>query len=218
MVHKPEDLTDKERLSERDDFEASFVPCALALNESFLEAARRVAGAPPGERKTVARTEARRYVSNRGEKQDLIVHWLMLAADEPWKNFVRGAIKPGKHGDVDPETYFANLSQRPVWGDEDPNELDGHRDRIGQSDASRRARLRDGARRFVNSGAGNCIECGLPLAGDRLTDRRRHLHCAACEDRFSSPRIRDSHFNSIREAMDAATRQHRKRRASRGVK
>jgi hypothetical protein len=208
LVQKPEDLTDKERLSERDDFEASFVPCALALDDSFLETARRVGAAPTAERESVARVEAKRYVSNSGEKQDLIVRFLLLAASEAWRE--RG---------IDPETYFANLSRRPIWGDEPADELDGRRDRVGREESSRRARLREGARRFVLSGAGKCVECGHDLGRYRLEARARELLCSPCANNYLSPPMRDrivaSYRNSIREALDAATRQHRKRRASR---
>jgi hypothetical protein len=201
LVHKDmERPSEKEQLSDRDDLEASFVPRFLGDDPVFLEKARRVAAAEPLQREVVAVREARDYAPNRGARQSLVVSLLLLAAEEPWKAWGSGA--PARR------TFFANVAVRAVWVDEPPDELDGERVR------DRSPRLAEGAKRFAWVGARKCMGCGGDLASDRFRSRARPTHCSACEAQFG-PSIRESHQNAIREAVDAATRGHRRRRAAR---
>jgi hypothetical protein len=194
-VHNDDQLTAKERLSWHDDAEASIVPMELADDETFKLKARAVAAAEPSQRAVVAEGEAKSYAPYSGPHRELIVRLLLLVAEEPWN-----AWHPGTR------TTFLSR-HRAVWCDAPLDELDGRRVR------ERWATLKEGAQRLAWFGAARCIGCGAVLACDRFRGRARPTHCSSCE--HHKPGIRESHRNAIREALDAATGQRRRRRASR---
>jgi hypothetical protein len=190
-----EQMTKKERLSHFDDLEASIVRWRLGTDEEFLLKARRIAILEPLERRAEAEREAVSYVSYQGPHRRLVVDLLLLCADEPWNAW-------------HPATRVTFLSSgRAVWVDAELDELDARRVR------ERWTTLKEGAQRLAWFGAGRCISCGVRLAADRFRGRAHPTHCSAHE-RLSGA-IRESHKGEIREALDAATGQRRRRRASR---
>jgi hypothetical protein len=198
LVHnKGEPLTEKERLSYHDDDEASIVPWVLGGDDYFLQSADMLAALPAEERTREAEKIAKHYApyngSYKGQHHRFIVTLLLLAAETP------AALR---------QTQLTNYVRRPVWAESDLDELDGRRKR------ERWPTLKRGARRLALLGASKCIECGEGLAASRRRARPRVTHCAYCERRYSS-KVRDSHLSEIREALDAATGQHRRRRAAR---
>ena len=126
--------------------------------------------------------------------------------------------------DSDPRTVRADLANHHrrdyIWAEADQDELEARRVR------TRWPRLEEGAVRVARLGARKCIECGQRLASDApghkkaktrekaLGGRGRRLHCSACLERFS-PAVRNTHEESMRAVLDAATGQRRARRAAR---
>jgi hypothetical protein len=198
-MHKADGLTEKERLSDHDDHEASVIRWVLAEDEGFQANARKVAAAEPSERCALAQQLAKRYVPYKGHHQQLIVDLLLLLAEAPWD-----AVHPAARA-----TFIHQ--NRPVWGEAPLDELDGRRVR------DRSTTLEQGARRLARRGAGKCIHltCDTDLAQDQFRGRARPTHCSA---HLELPRrIRESHRSEIREALDAGTGQRRHRRAARRV-
>jgi hypothetical protein len=196
-MHKADDLTEKERLSDHDDREASIIRWVLAEDEAFQANAGKVAAAEPSERHVLAQQLARRYVPYKGHHQQLIIDLLFLLAEAPWD-----AVHPAAR------VTFVHQN-RPVWGEAPLDDLDGRRVR------ERSRTLEQGARRLARRGAGKCIHltCETPLAQDQFRGRAMPTHCSA---HLGLPRrIRESDLSEIREALDAGTGQRRRRRAAR---
>lgn len=191
-MHNDEPLTEKERLSYHDDDEASIVPWVLGADECFLERADSLATLPPDERVRRAEEIAKSYAPYKGPHQHLIVALLLLAAETP------AALR---------QTQLANHSRRAIWAESDLEDLDGRRKR------ERWRTLEDGARRLARFAAGRCIElsCRTKLAADQFVGRARPTHCDAHRRGLAVK----SHVNEIRQALDAATDQRRRRRALR---
>jgi Prokaryotic dksA/traR C4-type zinc finger len=196
-MHKDLELTKKERLSYHDDDEAAIVPWVLGGDDCFLKSTDKLAALPSEERARNAETIAKKYApyngAKRGAHHRLIVDLLLLAAETP------PAVR---------QTRLANSVRRSVWAESDLDELDGRRKR------ERWPTLERGARRLAFLGASRCIACGEGLAASRRRARPRVTHCAYCQRRYSS-KVRDSHLSEIREALDAATGQRRRRRSAR---
>jgi hypothetical protein len=199
LVHNDEPaLTEKERLSDHDDAEASIVAWVLGADEHFLKEARGLIPVDPSERDLEAERVAKAYVPNRGLHRSLIANLLIRAADLP--------------GDASPalvQTFLVKDFARAVWVDDALDELDPRRRR------ERWTTLELGAERLARRGAGKCIQigCRTTLAKDQFSGRSRPTYCGVHQALKSWER--DSHQNEIRQALDAATGQRRRRRARR---
>jgi hypothetical protein len=97
-----------------------------------------------------------------------------------------------------------------VWAD-DNRPTERRRRRIR---GDRRERLEAGARRIARLGAGECIECGKQLA-DRFEYRgasRKPARRLYCDDHAALlPHSERMHQQEMRDALEAATGQHRRR-------
>jgi hypothetical protein len=179
------DLTKREKRVCFDEDEAGVLPRVLATDEHFLAAAAIVAAA--AHRDEEADNQAAAYAPYRGRHRDYIASLLVAACErEP----------PLRR------TYLANRHRTAIWADAKQDELEPLRVR------TRWPRLEEGAQRVAALGARRCIGCGGPL-------RRGHrLHCSRCWERFPEG-VRNSHAESMRVALDAATGQRRAQRAAR---
>jgi hypothetical protein len=194
MHNRGEPLTEKERLSHHDDDEASILPWVLAGDQCFNDRADTLAAHPLRERIAEAERLAKNYAPYRGPHQRFIAELFVLAAETP---------APLR------QTRLANYVRRPIWAADELDDLDGRRKR------ERWQTLEDGARRVARLGAGVCIalDCPTKLATDKFGGRARPTHCSVHEGWRAG--VRECHRNEIREALDAATGQRRRRRAAR---
>jgi hypothetical protein len=198
-MHNDELLTQKERVTFHDQNEAAIVATVLADDECFQKKARVIAAARRTERIVIAEGEAKSYTPNKGAHRELIVQLLLVQADEPWRE--RGGVA---------RDFLSNLFRPAVWSESPLEKFDARRCR------ERWTTLVAGARRLANFGSGTCIslECGTRLGTDRFRRRPRPTHCSSCEAQKSTA-VRKSEQSEMREALDAATGQRRRRRAAR---
>jgi uncharacterized protein YlaI len=198
-----------ERVRFHDEDESALLGFVLSGDKCFQAKAQAIAAAPAEARLATAQREAKSYTPyggrKRGAHRELIVHWLLRAADQPWE-----------YGENGRRTYFANLPRRAHWPEDELAELDGRRIR------ERWPTLYEGAKCLRRFGGFRCIGCGTVFAkGGRyecvpLSNRpSRRYHCDACKCRLGS--LTASQVESMRKALDAATGQRRSRRAARRV-
>jgi hypothetical protein len=192
------EVTQKERLSDFDDDEASIIPVVLGKDESFLDKAASIAAADPGDRAAVAQREAKKYAPYRATPG----FHRRTSADRERKS--RGCVGATRIRTPSLPTCFADLVSGAMPRFE---ETDGRRVR------GRWKTLERGAQRLARFGEAGCIGCGKRLTASRCQARPRVTHCAACVSKYSQ--ILDTHRSEIREALDAATGQRRSRRAAR---
>jgi hypothetical protein len=188
-VHK---ATRPDRLRVHDDNEGGIVASVLANDACFQEKVDRVALAEPSARRDVAEHEARDYAPYERAHHGHITGLLLAGANEDDRR-LRSSI-------------IATTPHVPVWPDLPLHDHDPRRAK------QRWQRLKEGADRLALLGAHLCIGCGKTKT--RAAERGRRRHCSACEERLGRA-ICAAQVDAIRTALDAATGQHRARRASR---
>ncbi len=218
-VHK-EPETERERVHYFDEAEARMLGVVLADHPCFQEKAARVAAFPLDERRIRAREEALSYVPYEGQRRDVVVRLLLDAAtvDERMPSGLKDAATVDERGPgliaAFRRDVLANSLSRAVWAEADREGQDAERCR------HRWARLQEGAERLARFGASTCVECGSKLSdryetgGGPRPRRARRTHCSPCE-RAIQKKVRESHGDAIRDALDAASGHRRKRRAAR---
>ena len=147
----------KERLSNFDDYEASFLPRELADDPTFLRKAATVANAASEyERRVAADAEASDYAPYRSPARALIANYLLIAAEAPWREFLHG-----EYGEETEATarrdWFTNLPRRAVWVEAPLEETDPRRIR------RRGAMLEEGAKRVARRAPGQCVFARRPF-------------------------------------------------------
>jgi hypothetical protein len=195
-----------------DEAEARMLGVVLADDAHFQAKAALVAASPIlSDRRAKAHEEARDYAPYEGPHRATVARLLTLAAEVDAEAEARGWVPWIEAVRRD---ALAKSSARAVWAETEPEDEDARRRR------DRWKRLQEGAERLARFGAAKCIECEEQLdppydlrGGSRPRSARR-THCLSCEQRLS-PAVRSSHRESIRDALNSASGQHRTRRAAR---
>jgi hypothetical protein len=187
----------RERLATFDQDEQSVLGVTLARDPVFQLKAAIVAKADPRERQEVADREAEAYVPYRPHR--LAIADLLLAAAAARDNYLSPLL---------PQHAVVNLRRTAVWVDDEQPDP-----QLPQRVRPRFPRLEVGALMVARFGAGLCIECGRGLASDRH-GRERRRHCSPCTTRLRKD-VRASQLEAMRDVIEAATGQRRKRRAAR---
>jgi hypothetical protein len=203
-MHKGDDLSQKERLADFDEDEATVVRLVLAEDSDFRAKGQRIASKPTRERLAAAEREAASYAPYRTASRRVIAELLLSMAEEPWRS--RGSTA---------WLFFANLDRKAVWVDDpDLDDLAGRRVR------ERWESLRDGAQALAWFGAGRCVGCGSDLRARQYRRgawgrRTRRRHCEACLGRDRRGSLCARRETDMRKALDLLTGARRRHRASR---
>jgi hypothetical protein len=203
-THKRVDdsLSEKERLANFDEDEATVVRLTLAEDSDFQAKGQRIALTPAGER--LAEREAASYAPYRTAGRRVIAELLLHMAEEPWRS--RGSRA---------WLFFANLDRKAIWVD-DPS-LD---DLAARRVRERWESLRVGAQSLAYFGAGRCIGCGSDLGARQYRRgawgrRTRRKHCEACLDSDPRKSLCARREADMRKAVDVLTGARQRHRTSR---